>query len=165
MAGAHGLSHGVPVAAGAIGRWARPPQRKASDRSTTYERWVRQSAGGPADQEFVVEHPDGKDIWFDGVRYEPDRGWVLLEAKGHYAQFIDRDRDDWHPWYRYSRRSGLPKLLAQARRQVEAARGVPVEWLCAELIVAELLSDEFRVSPSLSGRVTARFRMMSGRAP
>jgi hypothetical protein len=121
-------------------------------------------AGGPRDQEFAVWHPDGKQIWFDGVRHGAD-GWVLLEAKGHYAGFVDPRAGDWYRWYRYSARSGLPALLAQARRQVEAARGDVVEWLCAELVVAELLGDEFRASPSLAGRISAFFEPMPQWAP
>lgn len=144
-----------------IGHWARPPTRRSSLASHRYERWVRTRAGGPPDLEFAVTHRDGKPIWFDGVRQDAD-GQVLLEAKGHYACFIDPVRDDWFPWYRWSERSGLPALIGQARRQVEAAQGVPVEWLCAELSVADLLGDEFRASPALSGRVSARFEPMSG---
>jgi hypothetical protein len=125
---------------------------------------VRTRAGGPPDLEFAVPHPDGKDIWFDGVRYD-GRGGVLLEAKGHYTGFVDARTEDWYPWYRYSARSGLPALLAQARRQVEAAQGDPVEWLCAQLVIAELLVDEFRASPALSGKVSASFEPMSGWVP
>jgi hypothetical protein len=144
-----------------IGRWGTPPKRSMSAASRLYERWVRQSyGGGPPNLEYVVRHPDGKDIWFDGVH-----GDTLLEAKGHYACFVDQGSEDWHAWYRWSAGSGLRALIGQARRQMEAARGGPVLWLCAESLVADLLGDEFRASPALSGRVSAEFAPMPGWNP
>jgi hypothetical protein len=128
-----------------------------------YEQWVRRRCGGPSDVEFAVRHPDGKEIWFDAAGRRGGAP-VLVEAKARYSGFVDPD-DDWLPWFRWSSRAGLGALVAQARRQVEAARGVAVEWWCAERIVAELLADEFRASPLLSGRVAASFVPMPGWTP
>jgi len=59
-----------------------------------------------------------------GVDFDDFRGGVLYEHKGDFGGLINRDRR----FYRFFFRTGGRDLLDQARRQIKAARGVPVVW-------------------------------------
>ena len=67
----------------------------------------------------------------DGVKFDAldtIRG-VLLEAKGPgFAKFVNRRTGEFYGWFR-----GADDLVDQARRQVSASNGAPVEWIFHEV--------------------------------
>ena len=144
------------------GRWITPGQepgvgpRNFNDVfNQDYEEWVRREAGGPPGQEFRYN-----DVDFDGIDTRIVDGQevdVLLDAKGHYEQFIDPATSGWKHWWR-----GADELMGRADRQVRAAAGNPVEWPCAEQGVADALNRAFLRDPDLRGKIRAVFRPMEG---
>jgi hypothetical protein len=151
------------VAPAPVGRWAVSPPRTFGDPfNERYEVHVRKSAGGPHDQEYLVER-DGERVWFDATRRDVRDSKtveVLIDAKGQYAQFIDRKTGEFALWWRKQTKSGLRGALTQAQRQVRVADGRPVEWHCAEEATADLFNDEFSVDPALDGRIEAIYKPM-----
>lgn len=142
-----------------VGEWANPPRRSHGNPfNARYEQWVKVSNGGPDDErEYRV-----RGVWFDARRFERTPGAsteILLDAKGQYDKFIDKD-GDWKEFFQKFEKSGIEGLVAEARRQVDAAGGQPVEWWCAEKDSARLIRRRFRQEPDLSGRVTVRHMPM-----
>jgi hypothetical protein len=102
------------------------------------ESWLRyqeQVTGTQRGYEYVVPHtdPDVPDVEFDG--WDSSRQ-TYLEAKNGYDSFLSADRTDLTP-------SGRERLLTEARRQVEAARGRDVEWHFSNEEVADAARDAF----------------------
>ncbi|WP_395574549.1 Tox-REase-5 domain-containing protein [Streptomyces sp. BK79] len=102
------------------------------------ESWLRyqeQVTGTQRGYEYVVPHtdPDVPDVEFDG--WDSSRQ-TYLEAKNGYDSFLAADRTELTP-------SGRERLLAEARRQVEAARGKDVEWHFSNGEVADAARDAF----------------------
>ena len=116
---------------GGPGQWERKPesmpqeaQRYQSQVTGAPEGWVYRVRTGPGPKDFVD---------FDGFR-----DGALLEAKGPgYEELLRKMHGK--PWF-----EGLDQLLEQARRQLRAAQGVPLEWHVAERKLADLLRDLFR---------------------
>lgn len=48
---------------------------------------------------------------------------VLIEAKGFYKRFVDKEAGVFKGWFR-----GQKSLVRQARRQLEVANGTPIRW-------------------------------------
>ncbi|WP_283137133.1 Tox-REase-5 domain-containing protein [Rhizohabitans arisaemae] len=137
-----------------------PPRHHGNPFNARYEDWVRRENGGPPDREYLVIR--GRDrAMFDAVRTDR-RGdvlvHVLIDAKGKYAQFIDKTTGDFHSWWEHAQNSGLPKMLETALRHVRAGAGRPVEWWCAEREFAHLLNERFREDRRLLGRIRAVYR-------
>jgi|GEM_PF-1006843 len=79
----------------------------------------------------------------------------LVETKDGYAFAIDPKTGEWTAQFRAGPGSGpgqesLADELALAQRQIEAARGTPIVWRCAETQVAELFDRAFAAG-GLSG--------------
>ncbi|WP_283138628.1 hypothetical protein [Rhizohabitans arisaemae] len=147
------LGHGWVVA---------PPRYHGAPFNADYEDWVRRECGGPPGREYLVVRGDEK-VLFDAARTEQRDGIpveVLIDAKGRYAQFIDKATGEFHSWWAESRRSGLPKLKERALDQVQVGAGRPVEWWCAERNVARLLNGIFALDNRLAGRIRAVHRPM-----
>lgn len=71
------------------------------------------------------------------MKFDGFRGGVLLDAKGPgYARFVQDG--EFRSWY-----TGAKALLEQARRQVSAAGGVPINWLVAEADAANAMRNLF----------------------
>lgn len=104
--GADKLVEGVEVG----GRWIKTNE-SMSDFSRAYQRYI---AG--TDDTFLR----------NGVKFDGLRGNTLLEAKGKYAQFVDKT-GKFYEWF-----SGKDDLLNQARKQLKAADGLPIEWHFAD---------------------------------
>ncbi|NDZ14830.1 hypothetical protein C7T35_05055 [Variovorax sp. WS11] len=86
---------------------------------------------GVSGQAYVVSG-----VKFDGV----GSNGILLDAKGSgYANFV-LGNGEFAPWF-----AGEQSLVEQARRQVEAANGTPIQWSVAEpsaaIAMQNLLSD------------------------
>ena len=145
------------------GQWEPPPQTRTyhDPFNAEYEAYVRQQAGGPDDgTEYVVRH-DGEQAYFDGTEVQDRDGTpteVLLDAKGHYAQFVDPKTGEFKRFFVISEDSGLGGEFRQAERQVRVADGRPVEWRCAEQAAADAFNDAFRDNPNLRGRIVAVYQ-------
>jgi hypothetical protein len=145
------------------GQWAPPetPRHHGHPFNAEYEAWIRRETGGPEDgTEYRVRH-DGEQAFFDANDVQ-DRGGtpteVLIDGKGRYEQFIDDDTGDFKEWFADSEKSGLPKELEQAERQVRVANGRPVEWWCAEQATADAFNAAFQDNPNLRGRIVAVYK-------
>ncbi|HLL55470.1 MAG TPA: Tox-REase-5 domain-containing protein [Myxococcaceae bacterium] len=123
------------------GQWKKA-KSPAKGRAGKYQQQV---TGHPPDEVYMVE-----DVEFDGYLAGDDvlihvenGGGVLLDAKGKgYQRFF---KDDLSP-QKWFKNTGMQKLLDQASRQVEAARGIRIRWHVAEekaaAAIKKLLFDE-----------------------
>ncbi|TQF12258.1 hypothetical protein FJV41_30075, partial [Myxococcus llanfairpwllgwyngyllgogerychwyrndrobwllllantysiliogogogochensis] len=103
------------------GKWA-PANEKMSPRARRYQ---EQISGHSADEAYWVGGTTTKD---GGVKFDGFEKGVLLDAKGPgYAKFFDGL--DPKVWFK---NSGAKSLLAQADRQLQAAKGVSIRWHVAE---------------------------------
>jgi hypothetical protein len=93
------------------GKWVERSE-SMSDRARTY-------------QQFVTGRTDSKVYQVNGVHFDGVRDGVLLDAKGYYSQFVDPVTGRFQTWF--AQRGGQ-NLVKEAQRQLEAARGVPIEW-------------------------------------
>jgi len=127
------------------GGWEHDPGFPTySERVRRYETQITRAPG----LDYVVRLPDGRIVKFDGCKvWDPKR--PLLEAKGPGREDV----------LEFSQRPGrTPKVLSeavdQARRQVGAAQGRPVEWHAAERGYARELNKamgrEMRLPPTFS---------------
>lgn len=77
----------------------------------------------------------------NGVKFDRMKDGVLLDAKGKYAQFIDKSTGEFYEWF-----SGKDSLIAEARRQIAASEGAKIQWYFAEEeslnVVQDLLMDK-----------------------
>jgi len=113
------------------GEW-RPVTEHMSDTSRSYQG----VAGGRDGMAFVVSGSDGKLVRFDA--YDPATN-TLIEAKANYAGFLKKDGS----WTAMGKGRVLPKLLRQARRQLDAAQGAPIEWRFMQKEAADAVRDAF----------------------
>ena len=114
----------VGASDGGPGAWRRPG-RGPEDAHSRYE---TQITGAPHGTEYAVKGVD-----FDG--YDASRG-VLIEAK-HYT----RDNPMVKGYPPSARDSIAAEAIAQARRQVIAAEGRPIEWHVATKEGADAIRD------------------------
>lgn len=118
------------------GFWASRDRNPAPNwRNESWLRYQEQITGTQRGYEYVVPHtdPDVPDVEFDG--WDSSRQ-TYLEAKNGYDSFLSADRTELTP-------SGRERLLAEARRQTEAARGKDVEWHFSNEEVADAARDAF----------------------
>jgi len=100
-------------------RMSNEAKRFQSEKTGAPEGWVYRVRTGPGPNDFVD---------FDGFK-----NGVLLEVKGPgYKALLEKMYGQ--EWFR-----GIKDLLAQARRQLNAANGTPIQWHFAESEVAELV--------------------------
>ncbi|SEL43836.1 Restriction endonuclease fold toxin 5 [Stigmatella aurantiaca] len=107
----------APPSPGGPGEWVKANE-DMPEHSCCYQAQV---TGAPEGYVYRVKLGD-KSVKFDGF----DDG-VLLETKSTgYAQWVDKDLN----FLRIFR--GRDQMLDQARRQFEAANGIPIRWIVAE---------------------------------
>ncbi|MFF2534344.1 Tox-REase-5 domain-containing protein [Streptomyces cyaneofuscatus] len=120
------------------GYWASRDRNPAPNwKNESWLRYQEQITGTNRGQEYVVPHPrEGK----PAVEYD---GWdssrqTYLEAKNGYGSYLSKtDPGTLTP-------SGKEKFVAEARAQVEAAGGKPVEWHFSDPEVAKAARKAFR---------------------
>ncbi|MER6190712.1 Tox-REase-5 domain-containing protein [Streptomyces cyaneofuscatus] len=120
------------------GYWASRDRNPAPNwKNESWLRYQEQITGTNRGQEYVVPHPrEGK----PAVEYD---GWdssrqTYLEAKNGYGSYLSKtDPGTLTP-------SGKDKFVAEARAQVEAAGGKPVEWHFSDPEVAKAARKAFR---------------------
>ncbi len=74
----------------------------------------------------------------NGVKFDGMKDGVLLDAKGKYAQFIDKSTGEFYEWF-----SGKNSLIAEARRQIAASEGAKIQWYFAEEESLNVVQDLF----------------------
>ncbi len=74
----------------------------------------------------------------NGVKFDGMKDGVLLDAKGKYAQFIDKSTGEFYEWF-----SGKDSLIAEARRQITASEGAKIQWYFAEEESLNVVQDLF----------------------
>lgn len=63
----------------------------------------------------------------NGTKFDGVIDGKLVDAKGHYSQFVDKKTGKFYGWFK-----GTEELKDEAVRQLNAAKGVPVQWYFAE---------------------------------
>ena len=78
-------------------------------------------------------------VWMqNGVKFDGMKDGVLLDAKGKYAQFIDKNTGEFYDWF-----SGKESLIAEAKRQILASEGSKIQWYFAEKESLNVVQDLF----------------------
>lgn len=108
----------------APGKWITVNEHM-SQRAAAYQ---QQITGVNANQSYLV----------DGVKFDGFNDGVLLDAKGPGYAWAVRD-GEFADYYR-----GSEALQGQARRQIQAAGGVPIRWHVAEQPAATAMTELFR---------------------
>jgi hypothetical protein len=122
---------GGPPPSGGPGQWVQ----KAEGMSEAALRYQVQVTGTPPGWVYRVFFGSGPE---DYVDFDGFVNGVLLEAKGaNLAKFID---DSLNPLPFFQ---GGAKVLQQARRQLEAAQGMPIRWFIAEKKFADYVRKLF----------------------
>ena len=76
----------------------------------------------------------------NGVTFDGVRGNTLLDAKSGYLNFIDPAKGTFKPFFN----KGKQSLIDQAKRQVKAAAGRPIEWHFEHKSVMEVVKKLFK---------------------
>jgi len=63
----------------------------------------------------------------NGVKFDGYMNGVLIDAKASYSQFVNVNTGQFQPWF-----NGANSMVDQAKRQVIAANGTPIQWRFAE---------------------------------
>jgi hypothetical protein len=74
----------------------------------------------------------------NGVKFDGMKNGVLLEVKGRYAQFINKDTGEFFDWF-----SGKQSFINQAKRQINASEGAKIQWYFAEEETLNAIRDLF----------------------
>jgi hypothetical protein len=131
MGSSGGASAGAdkPAPAQEPGQWG-PADEYMSEQAARYQQQV---TGRPVSEAYWVGGVGRKS---GGVAFDGFKDGVLLECKGpNYAnKFLD-NLDPKH-WFE---NTGAQRIIDQARRQFEAANGVPIHWHVAEAKAAEAI--------------------------
>lgn len=98
----------------------------------------------PASRSYQIEQGGraGEVYYKNGVKFDAYEDGRLIEAKGSYDQFFRRDGEPYDFWLNSEK--GDAALIKQARDQVGAAGGAPVEWRFATPRAAEFYAERFR---------------------
>ncbi len=74
----------------------------------------------------------------NGVKFDGMKDGVLLDAKGKYAQFINKNTGEFYDWF-----SGKQSLIDEAIRQIDASEGAKIQWYFAEKETLDVVQDLF----------------------
>ncbi len=122
-------ARGQPAAPEGPGEWG-PANESMSKRSARYQ---EQITGHSSSEAYWV---GGKDLKSGGVKLDGFKDGTLLDAKGPgYANKFTAALEP-KPWFKDS---GARQLVEQARRQLNAAKGVPIRWHVAEKKAADAI--------------------------
>lgn len=70
---------------------------------------------------------EGK-VWYqNGVKFDGMKEGILLDAKGKYAQFVNKNTGEFYNWF-----TGSEDLVNEAWRQIYASEGARIQWYFAE---------------------------------
>lgn len=117
----------VPSVPKPIGQWG-PSNETFGGFSKAYQEAM---TGRPISDAYVV----------DGVKFDGYPNGVLTEVKGQYAQFVNKGTGQFQTWWK-----GSDAIASQARRQLDAAKGSPVQWIVAEPQAAAAFQELFNAN-------------------
>ena len=84
-------------------------------------------------------------VWLqNGVKFDGIKDGVLIEAKGSYSNFVNKNTGKFQDWF-----TGQESLISQANRQLRASEGMPINWYFADeasMKAAQRLFQERRIS-------------------
>ncbi len=79
------------------------------------------------------------EVWLqNGVKFDGIKDGILLDAKGKYAQFVNKSTGTFYSWF-----TGQKSLVTQARNQIAAADGARIQWYFAEESALEAVENLF----------------------
>lgn len=113
---------------GGPGEW-KPVNRGPDEAPWKYQRQLNGTPLGPNGEQYEYEV---NGVHFDG--YDPGPPPTLLEAKGAYARLLGTD---------FARDNIRANFVTEARRQLEAAGGHDVTWVCSEPETAAVIRQLF----------------------
>ncbi len=77
----------------------------------------------------------------NGVKFDGMREGILLDAKGKYSQFINKETGEFYSWF-----EGKDSLVSEAKRQIAASEGSKIQWYFSKKetlkVVQELFMDK-----------------------
>ncbi len=81
-------------------------------------------------------------VWYqNGVKYDGMKDGVLIDAKGKYSQFVNKNTGEFKEWF-----TGKYDIIDEAHRQIKASEGAKIQWYFAEESTMnafkQLFSDE-----------------------
>ena len=106
------------------GKWVVTTENM-SDAAASYQRFI---TGKPSNQSFL----------FNGVKFDGIIDGTLLDAKSGYLNFVDKTTGDFYAWF-----NGSQGLINQALRQMEAAKGNPIEWHFENKVIRDAVQKLF----------------------
>jgi hypothetical protein len=83
----------------------------------------------------VTGAEEGTAYTVNGVKFDGYVDGILVDAKSCYKQFIGPD-GKFHSWFR-----GADGFVKQAKDQLEAAKGTPIQWRFAEKQAADTVRE------------------------
>ena len=113
------------------GAW-KAVNESMSDASRAYQTQIT----GHTNEAYIVNK-----VKFDGV----STSGHLIEAKGDYSHFISQKTGSFYDWF-----AGADDLVNQARRQISAAGGIPIDWYFSDYSTMKAVQSLFR-SKGISG--------------
>lgn len=106
------MHHKTEEAHGLSGKWVKVNE-SMSNFSRQYQKQITGKEG---------------EVWLqNGVKYDGMKNGILLDAKGKYAQFVNKETGEFKSWF-----SGKQELVNEAKRQINASEHAPIQWYFAE---------------------------------
>jgi hypothetical protein len=99
------------------------------------------SAASAAYQARVAGSKAGTAYMVNGVKFDGFANGVLIDAKAGYARFVQGGT--FRPWFR-----GAKGFIKQAKDQLAAAKGTPIQWRFADEEAANatrMLFNEYKI--------------------
>lgn len=63
----------------------------------------------------------------NGIKFDGMKDGVSLDAKGEYAQFINKKTGEFYTWFK-----GKDSLINEALQQIDASEGARIQWFFAD---------------------------------
>jgi hypothetical protein len=70
-----------------------------------------------------ITEREGQAFLQNGVKFDGMKDGRLIEVKGNYSNFVDNNTGKFYKWF-----NGKDSLIDQAKRQIVASEGAPIDW-------------------------------------
>ena len=89
-------------------------------------------------QTFITGKAAQESYKVNGVKFDGIKNGVLIDAKSGYTNFVTKE-GKFHEFFQ-----GQESIIKQARRQIAAANGMPIEWHFENEIVRKTFEELFK---------------------